>query len=242
MDTSSAKRLEKVHPALAAKITAVIAELAAEGRDVRVVQGLRTYAEQDGLYAQGRTKPGKKVTNARGGYSNHNFGLAVDMCPFNGGKPDWNDTTGFKAIGRAGKRQGLEWGGDWTRLVDMPHLQLPGPSVAECRKAFASGGLSAVWAMVKDSAAAPTLPSDSVETAKPEPTPSVPPPMPELKRGAKGEAVRRLQLALRANGFDIEADADFGPATERAVKGFQTEKGLRPDGIAGSQTYRALGI
>lgn len=92
------------------------------------------------------------------------------------------------------------------------------------------------------SAAAPTLPSDSVETAKPEPTPSVPPPMPDLKRGDKGEAVYRLQMALRAHGFDIKADKDFGPATERAVKGFQTEKGLRPDGIAGRNTYAALGL
>lgn len=65
---------------------------------------------------------------------------------------------------------------------------------------------------------------------------------PELKRGDKGEAVRRLQLALRARGAIIDADGDFGPATERAVKTFQINQNLRPDGIAGRNTNRALGL
>ena len=50
------------------------ADLAAQGVYVRVVQGLRTWTEQDALYAQGRTAPGKVVTNVRGGYSWHCFG------------------------------------------------------------------------------------------------------------------------------------------------------------------------
>jgi len=46
---------------------------------LKLISGLRTYEEQDALYAQGRTAPGPKVTNAPGGHSNHNFGLAFDM-------------------------------------------------------------------------------------------------------------------------------------------------------------------
>jgi hypothetical protein len=65
---------------------------------------------------------------------------------------------------------------------------------------------------------------------------------PELQSGAKGEAVKRLQLALRAHGEMIDVDEDFGQATERAVKNFQEERGLRPDGIVGPQTNAALGI
>ena len=58
---------------------------------LRVTQGLRTIAEQDELYAQGRTKPGKIVTNAKGGKSNHNSGLAIDVCIVNcDGSPDLN--------------------------------------------------------------------------------------------------------------------------------------------------------
>src|SRR5688572_8244426 len=44
-----------------------------KGVVVRIISGTRTYAEQDALYAKGRTRPGPKVTNAQGGFSNHNF-------------------------------------------------------------------------------------------------------------------------------------------------------------------------
>lgn len=146
MDAASKQRLSKVHPELAKRVTATIRDLNAEGHDVRVVQGLRTYAEQDALYAQGRTRKGAKVTNARGGFSNHNFGLAVDLCPFKSGQPDWNDNKAFNAIGAAGKANGLSWGGDWKSIVDKPHLELPtGLSTKACRDLYAAGGLNAVW-------------------------------------------------------------------------------------------------
>ena len=63
--------------------------------DFEVTQGLRTYAEQDALYAQGRTVPGEIVTNAAAGYSWHNFGNAVDLVPedITIGQPDWNLVT-----------------------------------------------------------------------------------------------------------------------------------------------------
>src|SRR5690606_22511724 len=50
------------------------------------ISGHRTWAEQDALYAQGRTKPGSIVTNAKGGQSNHNFGIAMDFGVFKDGK------------------------------------------------------------------------------------------------------------------------------------------------------------
>ena len=81
MNTSSEKRIRQLHPALAAAVRDTIADLAGRGLVVEIVQGLRTFAEQDELYAQGRTKPGQIVTQARGGESNHNYGLAAD--PFN---------------------------------------------------------------------------------------------------------------------------------------------------------------
>lgn len=145
LDKVSSDRLAKVHPELAKRVVAVIEALMNRGIEVRVVQGLRTYAEQDALYAQGRTKPGKRVTNARGGYSNHNFGLAVDLCPFKDGEPQWDDDAAFNAIGQEAKRQALEWGGDWTKLVDKPHIQLHGLTVAQCRAAYGRGGLKEVW-------------------------------------------------------------------------------------------------
>jgi len=97
MKPSSERRLRQLHPALASAVRATIADLAAQGIVVEVVQGLRTFAEQDELYAKGRTRPGAIVTQARGGESNHNYGLAVDLCPFTNDKPDWNAPVGVWA-------------------------------------------------------------------------------------------------------------------------------------------------
>lgn len=153
MNTTSKARLSKVHPALAQKIVQLSDSLFTQNVDIEVVQGLRTYAEQDALFAQGRTKPGKRVTNARAGQSNHNFGLAVDVAPAKRGKIDWDDEDGFDAIGREGKRLGLEWGGDWRTFVDRPHLQLPSPAIKELRRLYDKGGLPEVWKSVKPGAA-----------------------------------------------------------------------------------------
>jgi peptidoglycan L-alanyl-D-glutamate endopeptidase CwlK len=148
MNTASQNRLAKVHPKLAKGVTAMIEALAAEGLTVEVVQGLRTFAEQDALFAQGRTKPGPVVTQAKGGQSNHNYGLAVDLCPFVGGKPQWEDTKGFLRIGTEAAKQGLQWGGDWKKFIDKPHVQLGGLTVAQCSAFFKKGGLENVWANV----------------------------------------------------------------------------------------------
>lgn len=145
MNSASTKRLAKVHPLLAEKVQALAKALASKRVNIEVVQGLRTWAEQDELYAQGRTKAGKRVTNAHGGQSNHNYGLAVDVCPFKDGKAQWEDDAGFAAIGAEARKLGLDWGGDWKRLKDMPHVQLRGMSIDECSKLHKHGGLDAVW-------------------------------------------------------------------------------------------------
>lgn len=145
MNLTSEKRLRQLHPALAASVRDIIDTLAAQGIVVEVVQGLRTFAEQDALFAQGRTKPGPVVTQARGGDSNHNYGLAADLCPFVNGKPDWNAPISVWAtIGMAANARGLEWGGDWKKFLDKPHVQLP-VTLKECQKCYEQGGLDGVW-------------------------------------------------------------------------------------------------
>jgi hypothetical protein len=146
MKPSSEKRLQQLHPALATAVRAMIADLAASGTVVEVVQGLRSFEEQDALFAKGRTTPGAIVTQARGGESNHNFGLAVDLCPFTNDKPDWNAPMAvWAAIGAAAEKHGLEWGGQWKKFLDKPHVQLPAMTVKECARCFNDGGLDAVW-------------------------------------------------------------------------------------------------
>ena len=89
-----------------------------------IVSGYRTFPQQAELYAQGRTKPGRIVTNAKPGYSYHNYGLAFDLAHTNvAGRVDWSKPI-TKQIADIGKKYGLEWGGSWRGFVDPPHFQL----------------------------------------------------------------------------------------------------------------------
>jgi peptidoglycan L-alanyl-D-glutamate endopeptidase CwlK len=108
---------------------------------VRIISGTRTYAEQNLLYAQGRTRPGDKVTNARGGASNHNFGIAWDIGIFLNGKY-LGDGKQYKqaATVALAATTGLEWGGNWTTIIDRPHYQLvTGKTIKEVRELFENG-------------------------------------------------------------------------------------------------------
>ena len=143
-DGPSNARIAGLHPELRGQAAQFVNRVEQElGITLRVTQGFRTYAEQDALYAQGRTTPGDIVTNARGGYSNHNFATAFDVVEVrpNGSinwSPDWD------AIGQIGTDMGLEWGGNWTTFVDRPHFQLDtGLSTADMRSRIANGNVDA---------------------------------------------------------------------------------------------------
>ena len=116
--------------------------LGSEDVAVRIVSGTRTYAEQDALYAQGRTRNTLPVvTKAKGGQSNHNFGIAVDIGIFIAGEylaeSPMYETAGRLALDAV---PGLEWGGNWNSIVDRPHYQLAtGLEIAEVRRRFEAG-------------------------------------------------------------------------------------------------------
>lgn len=113
-------------------------EVAEQGFDVIVTSTLRTYQEQADLYAIGRTKPGKKVTNAKPGQSWHNHGRAIDIVPLVNGKPVWNSPH-WKTIGEIGEMIGMEWGGRWPRFKDFPHFQwTDGMTIKEAMKLHAN--------------------------------------------------------------------------------------------------------
>jgi peptidoglycan L-alanyl-D-glutamate endopeptidase CwlK len=140
-DQISIDRCNKLHPKIRQEAIAAIAKAEAgfpANMKIRVVQGLRTIAEQDALYAQGRTKPGQKVTNARGGSSYHNYGLAIDFAIMhdrdgNGSyeQLSWDTALDFDQDGvidwqevvKAFKEAGWEWGGDFRSFPDFPHVQ-----------------------------------------------------------------------------------------------------------------------
>jgi len=94
-----------------------------KGININIISGTRTFEEQDSLYAQGRSTRGPKVTNARGGYSNHNFGIAFDIGVFDGNRY-LAESPLYKAVGALGMELGLDWGGSWKSIVDQPHFEL----------------------------------------------------------------------------------------------------------------------
>jgi hypothetical protein len=140
MDQRTLKNIETLHPKARpwakAHIEAVnSAGILPAGWSVRIVSGNRTWAEQDALYAQGRTKAGPVVTKARGGQSNHNFGIAWDIGIFDDKGAYLGESPYYKRIASVGKALGLEWGGDWTSIMDMPHYQVKtGLSVSQLRR------------------------------------------------------------------------------------------------------------
>lgn len=86
-----------------------------------VTQGYRTIQAQDELYEQGRTKPGRIVTYARGGQSKHNKRKAFDIAFLEkDGSVVWEGP--WETVGAVGEALGLNWGGRWLRR-DRPHFE-----------------------------------------------------------------------------------------------------------------------
>jgi peptidoglycan LD-endopeptidase CwlK len=123
VDARSEKVIVTLLPEVQDLARALVQKAAANGIQVKLLSGLRSYAEQDALYAQGRTTAGTKITQARAGHSNHNFGIAFDIGVFVGNKY-LADAPQYKAVGALGMELGLEWGGNWKTIVDQPHFQL----------------------------------------------------------------------------------------------------------------------
>jgi len=90
--------------------------------DADIFMSYRSFDEQAKLYAKGRTEPGTIVTNAKPGYSYHNYGLAFDVVFKKDGNWSWSEEHDWAALGRLGKELGFHWGGDWG--WDKPHFEL----------------------------------------------------------------------------------------------------------------------
>jgi peptidoglycan L-alanyl-D-glutamate endopeptidase CwlK len=156
-DQKTLERIQLLHPKLRDEAVELYDEIVASltGSAIcRFAYTLRTFAEQDALFAQGRSKPGKVVTNAKGGQSYHNYGLAIDIVlildkdkngtfetaawdvksDFDGDKKaDWMEVV------QIFKRYGFEWGGDW-KFLDLPHFQKTfGKSIYELKSLHAAG-------------------------------------------------------------------------------------------------------
>lgn len=140
MDKPTKGRISKLHPSVRDEVTAIVNEINERltGRSkARISEGLRTDIEQSALYAKGRTKPGKKVTNAKAGQSVHNYGFAVDIVLIIDGKTaswdvkkDWDSdkVADWDECVKVFAAYGWSWGGNWTKFKDMPHFEKIGRS------------------------------------------------------------------------------------------------------------------
>ncbi len=260
MDARSEAVLAQINPQMANRVRLMAADLRAQGINIIVTSGLRTHAQQTALYAQGRESLSRvnelrrqagwgpisanenrsTVTNARAGSSLHNYGLAVDVVPLGAnGQPNWNvGNDVWQRIGAAGKRQGMEWGGDFQSIVDRPHFQMTGGrSVSDLRTQYNNNGgsLPDIWNTVNRNyppVGSPTTPT----------TPTTPntPAGNDLRVGSRGPAVAQLQRDLTRLGYPLTADGIFGPRTDAAVRRFQQDRGLTADGIVGPRTRAAI--
>ena len=137
-----------LHPRLQEVIPKLKEECKKVGITIAIGECVRTVAEQDALYAKGRTASGSIVTNCKGStYSSmHQWGVAFDFyldmdVDGDGKKSDDafnNAKKYFQKVGAIGKKLGLEWGGDWKSIVDMPHFQLPdwGSTASKLKKQY----------------------------------------------------------------------------------------------------------
>lgn len=137
-----------VNPTFAGMATDTFKDLRREGLDMRVDLAYRSNAQQDEIYNR---RDG--TTNARGGESWHNYGVAADFV-FNdaNGRKSWPDggeyTRLWSRLGELGESNGLEWGGRWRR-PDRPHLEYhPGYTASNASSLAPTvrrGGLQAAW-------------------------------------------------------------------------------------------------
>ena len=122
-------QLDQLYLPFLQRLLDMIAGLNNENFFFKASQGYRSFPVQDDLFAKGRTAPGPIVTQARGGESAHNFGLAVDFVRIIDGAASWKNED-YDILGFAAAEYGLVWGGSWTR-PDRPHIQFPGYVTAE---------------------------------------------------------------------------------------------------------------
>lgn len=119
----NSRNVSDLHPKVAILCREFIDKCTTEGIDIIITSTYRDFASQQALYNQGRTAPGKKVTNAKPGQSFHNYRVAFDFAPQVNGKIPWNDVALFTKCGEIAESVGLEWAGRWKKFKELAHCQ-----------------------------------------------------------------------------------------------------------------------
>jgi len=126
LSENSEQKIAQLDPGFQSKVRQLLLQGLSEGLRPEIAEGYRSQERQNELYEQGRTTPGKMVTQTR--HSMHTQGKAVDIAQLDeSGKITYDATPGFwDRMGAIGKSLGLMWGGDWKGFKDRPHFQYRG--------------------------------------------------------------------------------------------------------------------
>lgn len=269
MDYQQSKKQGFIHPELVSKIELLKKECKKEGIPIKLSEGYRTMKEQDDLYAQGRTKPGYVVTNAKGSTysSQHQWGIAVDFyldfdVDGDGDKKDdaFNDSNSdFSKVGSIAESIGLGWGGVWTRLKDKPHLYLNdwGSTTTNLKKLyFCPENFMTKWVdenkfkkgdiYILSATKVEIFELQKIIGAKQDgiPGPETLSKTITLAKGSRGFSVNWLQRFLNYHiSANLTVDGIFGSNTKNAVIKYQALGELTvKDGVldAGKNTWRKI--
>lgn len=228
------RNINELHPRLQQKVLELQELCKQNGLIIGIGECVRTVEEQNELYAQGRTKPGNIVTNAKGSSysSQHQWGIAFDFYR-NDGTGSYNEAGNFfEKVGELAKSIGLGWGGDWTSIKDRPHLYLTdwGSTATKLKQQY---GTPEKFMNEWENSG-----SQKPGESKPEITERS-----YLKRGDKGQKVKDMQVMLIGCGYSCGkygADGDFGTNTKNALLKFQHDNGLKEDGLYGAASKAKL--
>ena len=173
------RNVSQLHPELQNKVVKLQKECLKAGIKIKIGECFRTVAEQNALYAKGRTAPGSIVTNAKGNsYSSmHQWGVAFDFFLYMDVDKDGktsddafnNATKLFNKVGAIGKKLGLEWGGDWKSIKDLPHFQLPywGSTASQLKKKYGTPDkFKATWGAKEEVKNVKAKPNNTVTASK----------------------------------------------------------------------------
>lgn len=234
----------ELHPIVRAKAKELVKLSHKAGVAICITQAVRTIAEQNALYAKGRYgNAGPIVTNAPGGTSYHNYGLAIDFALYtpDGKQVKWDEFVDYDRDGvrdwmevvQIAKKLGFEWGGDWVGFRDSPHFQMDfGYSIARLQRGERPPA--------KESAVVKPKPAAKPATSKPKPSsaPIVPYPGHALYLGA--EKMNKKDIIRLENAMGTKVDGKFDKALEAAIKAYQKRKGLKADGVVGPATWNYI--
>lgn len=240
-----------IHPVVKESAIETIKQAYKEDIYVQITSGYRSFSEQTKLYNQGRTdKSQPKVTNAKAGESNHNYGLAIDyvLLTSDGSRAIWTVTKEWKRVAEIGKKLGFAWGGDWTGgFKDYPHLEMMGGlSIRELQagrrptlKSKVASKTETQPVKKQEATKAPNKVEVKKEVKKE--TSSVPYPNKLFKVQSplmSGKDVERIQRAVGMPEKNV--DGKYGNDTKNMVKAYQKRQGLNPDGIVGKDTWNRM--